>query len=67
MKTVTQQNHQDAVDGRGQFAWGAVAQRGCGSEFAFESGTVKAWEGERAHEIGVDDLELTLGSGKAHG
>lgn len=54
------------VDGCSQFAWGVAPQRGCGSEFAFESGTIKAWEGERAHEIGVDDLELTLGSGKAH-
>ena len=24
---------------------------------------VKPWEGERIHEIGLDDLELTLGSG----
>lgn len=67
VKPVIQQKHQNTADGRGQFAWGGVVQRGCGPEFAFESGTVKAWEGERAHEIGVDDLELTLGSGKAHG
>jgi brassinosteroid resistant 1/2 len=26
---------------------------------------VKPWEGERIHEVGLDDLELTLGSGKA--
>ncbi|XP_061370656.1 protein BRASSINAZOLE-RESISTANT 1 [Gastrolobium bilobum] len=25
---------------------------------------VKAWVGERIHEVGLDDLELTLGSGK---
>ncbi len=25
------------------------------------------WEGERIHEVGVDDLELTLGSGKSRG
>lgn len=67
VKPAILQNHQDVVDSRGQFAWGAVAQRGCGSEFAFENCTVKAWEGERAHEIGVDDLELKLGSGNAHG
>ncbi|KAL3527073.1 hypothetical protein ACH5RR_011729 [Cinchona calisaya] len=66
VKPVIQLNHQDGDDGCGQFTWGGVAQRGCCSEFAFESGAVKAWEGERAHEIGVDDLELTLGSGKAH-
>eukprot|EP00262_Sarcandra_glabra_P021697 TRINITY_DN9289_c0_g7_i3.p1 TRINITY_DN9289_c0_g7~~TRINITY_DN9289_c0_g7_i3.p1 ORF type:complete len:310 (+),score=28.26 TRINITY_DN9289_c0_g7_i3:122-1051(+) len=35
-----------------------------GLEFEFESGKVKAWEGERIHEVGVEDLELTLGSGK---
>ncbi|XP_074589629.1 protein BZR1 homolog 1-like [Curcuma longa] len=34
-----------------------------GMEFEFESGTVKPWEGERIHEVGVDDLELTLGVG----
>ncbi|CAI9110717.1 OLC1v1010786C1 [Oldenlandia corymbosa var. corymbosa] len=67
VKPIMQQNHQNFIDGRGPFAWGGVEKRGCGSEFAFESGTVRAWEGERAHEIGVDDLELTLGSGKAHG
>ncbi|KAF6166601.1 hypothetical protein GIB67_005463 [Kingdonia uniflora] len=33
-----------------------------GSEFEFERGKVKAWEGERIAEIGMDDLELTLGS-----
>lgn len=26
---------------------------------------VKPWVGERIHEVGLDDLELTLGSGKA--
>ncbi|KAG0456812.1 hypothetical protein HPP92_024600 [Vanilla planifolia] len=34
------------------------------SEFKFESQTVKPWEGERIHEVGVEeDLELTLGPG----
>ncbi|KAE9588446.1 hypothetical protein Lal_00003041 [Lupinus albus] len=28
---------------------------------------VKPWVGERIHEVGLDDLELTLGSGKARG
>ncbi|GAV76762.1 DUF822 domain-containing protein [Cephalotus follicularis] len=56
-----------AVDGRGGLAWGSAAERGRGSEFEFESGRVKPWEGERIHEIGVDELELTLGSGKARG
>ncbi|RDX68770.1 BES1/BZR1-like protein 2, partial [Mucuna pruriens] len=36
-----------------------------GSDFDFENGRVKAWEGERIHEVGMDDLELTLGTGKA--
>ncbi|XP_038705913.1 BES1/BZR1 homolog protein 2-like [Tripterygium wilfordii] len=41
-----------------------AAEKGRCSEFEFENGRVKPWEGERIHEIGVDDLELTLGSGK---
>ncbi|KAL6953171.1 BES1/BZR1 protein 2 [Sarracenia purpurea var. burkii] len=66
VKPVAQQNSlQDAIDRHEVVHWGAAAQRGRGSEFEFESGTVKAWEGERIHEIGADDLELTLGSGKA--
>lgn len=40
-------------------------ERGRGPEFEFENGQVKPWEGERIHEIGLDDLELTLGSGNA--
>lgn len=41
-----------------------VQNGGHGCEFEFESSTLKAWEGERIHEVGADDLELTLGSGK---
>ncbi|KAA3484607.1 protein BRASSINAZOLE-RESISTANT 1-like [Gossypium australe] len=41
-----------------------VKDKGRGAEFEFESGQVKPWEGERIHDIGMDDLELTLGSGK---
>lgn len=26
---------------------------------------VKPWVGEKIHDVGLDDLELTLGSGKA--
>ncbi|XP_077233248.1 protein BZR1 homolog 1-like [Tasmannia lanceolata] len=48
----------------GGIGWGLTVERGRASEFEFESGRVKPWEGERIHEIGVDDLELTLGSGK---
>ncbi|XP_019240013.1 PREDICTED: BES1/BZR1 homolog protein 2-like [Nicotiana attenuata] len=55
----------DALKGRGEFGCGESAQRGHGSEFDFGSGKVMAWEGERIHEIAVDDLELTLGSRKA--
>ncbi|KAG7034165.1 BES1/BZR1-like protein 2 [Cucurbita argyrosperma subsp. argyrosperma] len=69
MKPVSQQNSlHDAVDRHGAMGWGATSDRGRGSEFEFEkfeSGAVKAWEGERIHEVGVDDLELTLGGGKA--
>ncbi|XP_076911868.1 protein BRASSINAZOLE-RESISTANT 2-like [Bidens hawaiensis] len=35
--------------------------KGKGIEFEFENGGVKAWEGERIHDVGLDDLELTLG------
>lgn len=42
---------------------GSMVQMNHGSEFEFESGKVKAWEGERIHEVGGDDLELTLGNG----
>ncbi|XP_038722321.1 BES1/BZR1 homolog protein 2-like [Tripterygium wilfordii] len=41
-----------------------AAEKGRGPEFEFENGRMKPWEGERIHEIGVDDLELTLGSRK---
>ncbi|KAA0063705.1 BES1/BZR1-like protein 2 [Cucumis melo var. makuwa] len=50
--------------------WGATSDRGRGFEFKFEkfeSGTVKSWEGERIHQVGVDDLELTLGGASACG
>nr|GLL39775.1 protein BRASSINAZOLE-RESISTANT 1-like [Ipomoea trifida] len=32
-------------------------------DFGFENVAVKAWERERIHEVGLDDLELTLGGG----
>lgn len=65
VKPVAQQSSlEGAINGHEQLGWWK-AQRGRGSEFEFESGTVMAWEGERIHEVGVDDLELTLGSGKA--
>lgn len=41
-----------------------VVDKGKGKEFGFENMAVKAWEGERIHDVGMDDLELTLGSGK---
>lgn len=67
VKPVAQQSgFLDGVDGHGGLGWGAAAERGRGSEFEFENGRVKPWEGERIHEIGVDDLELTLGCAKAH-
>ncbi|KAK6939503.1 BES1/BZR1 plant transcription factor, N-terminal [Dillenia turbinata] len=41
----------------------AMTENAGAKKFKFESGQVKPWEGERIHEL--DDLELTLGSGKA--
>lgn len=35
------------------------------AEFEFGSWKVKPWEGETIHEIGVEDLELTLGPGNS--
>ncbi|XP_008241630.1 PREDICTED: BES1/BZR1 homolog protein 2 [Prunus mume] len=67
MKPVAEQSVlQNTINGHGGMAWGNSTERGRGSEFEFESGTLKAWEGERIHEVGVDDLELTLGNGKNH-
>lgn len=40
-----------------------MSDKGKGAEFGFENMAVKPWEGERIHEVGMDDLELTLGSG----
>lgn len=40
----------------------AMLDKGKGTEFDFENVGVKAWEGERIHDVGMDDLELTLGS-----
>nr|GME06106.1 protein BRASSINAZOLE-RESISTANT 1-like [Ipomoea batatas] len=40
-------------------------EEGKSMEFDFEKVAMKAWEGERIHEVGLDDLELTLGSGNA--
>ncbi|XVE82671.1 hypothetical protein DITRI_Ditri16bG0024700 [Diplodiscus trichospermus] len=67
VKRAIQQNPlQDGVTGHGGVTWGTgtVTEIGRGSEFEFENGRVKPWEGERIHEIGVDDLELTLGTSK---
>lgn len=68
VKPVAHQSSPDGViDACGGLGWGAAAKRARGSEFEFENCTVRAWEGEIIHEVGVDDLELTLGGGKAHG
>ncbi|XP_059286240.1 protein BRASSINAZOLE-RESISTANT 1-like isoform X1 [Lycium ferocissimum] len=40
-------------------------KKGKSVKFDFETVSVKAWEGERIHDVGFDDLELTLGSGNA--
>lgn len=49
-----------------EFGWGGAAKRARGPEFEFENGAVNAWEGEQIHEVGMDDLELTLGNTKVH-
>lgn len=41
----------------------SILEKRKGKEFEFESVPVKAWEGERIHEVGLDDLELALGLG----
>lgn len=40
-----------------------ILEKRKGKEFEAESVPVKAWEGERIHEVGFDELELTLGFG----
>ncbi|XP_010907212.1 protein BZR1 homolog 1 [Elaeis guineensis] len=45
---------------------GGTSERGRGGmEFEFENERVKPWVGERIHEVGVEDLELTLGVGSS--
>ncbi|XP_022962029.1 protein BRASSINAZOLE-RESISTANT 1-like [Cucurbita moschata] len=44
---------------------GFIKENGRGNEFEFLGCKVKPWEGEKIHEVGLEDLELTLGSGKA--
>lgn len=53
-KTVVQQTLPD----------NAIQELRNGSEANFGI-QVKPWIGEKIHEVGLDDLELTLGSGKA--
>lgn len=50
-------------DGHVHFGWGTATNHG--PEFEFENGAVNAWGGEKIHEVAVDELELTLGLGKA--
>ncbi|KAL6220527.1 hypothetical protein ACLB2K_008283 [Fragaria x ananassa] len=66
MKPVAEQNVLQQTVGHEGIGWGNPGERARGSEFEFESGRLKAWEGERIHEVGVEDLELTLGNGKMH-
>lgn len=69
MKPVVQQiSPQNSLDMSGGTHWSpaSAAEKGRGSDFEFENGRVKPWEGEIiVHEVGMDDLELTLGCGKA--
>lgn len=43
----------------------AIKENGRAMDFEFENVQVKPWEGEKIHEDGMDDLELTLGNGRA--
>ncbi|CAN7058925.1 unnamed protein product [Brassica oleracea var. botrytis] len=43
---------------------GATQEIGQNSEFKFENRQVKPWEGERIHDVAMEDLELTLGNAK---
>ncbi|KAK1587835.1 hypothetical protein Q3G72_017278 [Acer saccharum] len=70
VKTAVQQQNpfKDTIVGPGGLFWGvAAAEKERNSEFEFESERVKPWEGEMIHDIGVDELELTLGSNKTRG
>ncbi|KAJ1419059.1 brassinazole-resistant 1 protein [Sesbania bispinosa] len=62
MQKITPQDSMDMNEG---MQWGSGAEIGRGSDFDFENGRVKPWEGERIHEVGMEELELTLGCGKA--
>lgn len=66
VKAVVQQNspQDSSIDMNGGIHWGNSTKRERGSDFEFENGRVKPWEGERIHEVGMDELELTLGCGK---
>ncbi|CAI9771439.1 unnamed protein product [Fraxinus pennsylvanica] len=41
----------------------AMLEQETGMQFDFVNVAAKPWEGETIHEVGLDDLELTLGSG----
>lgn len=43
----------------------ATQEIGQSSDFKFENSQVKPWEGERIHDVAMEDLELTLGNGKS--
>nr|AFK40796.1 unknown [Lotus japonicus] len=62
IQMITPQSSMDMNEG---LPWGSGAEIGRGSDFDFENGRVKPWEGERIHEVGMEELELTLGCGKA--
>lgn len=65
MQKISPQGSLDMNDGM-QWCSSTGAERVIrGSDFDFENGRVKPWEGERIHEVGMEDLELTLGFGKA--
>ncbi|KAL9260318.1 BES1/BZR1 homolog protein 2-like protein [Drosera capensis] len=55
---------QEALGQHGALGWPAALDRSHGSEFDFGNGAMKAWEGEKIHEVGIDELDLTLGFGK---
>ncbi|XP_042471128.1 protein BZR1 homolog 1-like [Zingiber officinale] len=54
------------MEGTAASSSGGMSERGRdGVEFEFENMWVKPWEGEKIHDVGPDDIQLTLGIGGA--
>ncbi|XP_071694480.1 uncharacterized protein [Rutidosis leptorrhynchoides] len=71
---ITFQNHEHTITGpnsptfqlvKPMDADSAILDKGKGVELGFGNGGLNAWVGEKIHDMGLDDLELTLGTGNA--